>query len=957
MLSLSRVLGVVGLCAIVGGPCSMAPALAQNVPLGAQSASASTTSVTGLVTDTSGVPVRGASVTLSGPQRYTATSDDHGRYSLAGVVPGVYTATVSRTGFQTGSEQDVAVTAGQPYALNVQLAAPTLTSLRVIGSSRTIFSRSTFNTSPASVNVVNTQTFIDQGQPQVKAILNQTPGIVISLPATSGNGSSPGAITFPNIRGGLSFETASLIDGHPVSVGAYGDYVSTFLNSFLLQSIEVVKGPGANAPEVNYAIGGTVNFRTLDPSRKPTGFQTFGVDSFGGTFSNVGFSNTILNGKLGFVVDYAVDGTPGPLNNYSTATPMNGSWLINGQKITGPISTSIPIPGTTQSIPNGASTLLYGGIPVSTTYTNKNELAKIRYNFSNATSFTASYLGSQTWTEQNGNHFYQFVSQFNPGASYVSATGPQPGPLLAEDNVYAPQHEWEINNEPIFSGELHTSIGTNNILARAYSASISRLQYNGLNNPTDSAYFPTNLWGTATVGGVPTTFTGQPVTITVPSAYYSSTEEDRLHGYSLEVDHPFGDTGNVISIAADQTHSTTGAYNISTYVPGGPVNATVPPSSGQTFTTILARGIWNIGPRLNATVSNYFNNYITHYSNDNGKTFNDQHNSHYDARIGLTYRANPDTSVRFSAGSAISPPYIALYSRVSSAPLMSSPANQQATNTQSNPGIKPETSFGYDLGADWRLTADKQTIFTADVYLTNLYNQLIGTSQYFNGNVTVPSYQVGDAVGKPTGPALTVPLYSTGATNLARARYKGIEFGIRRDPAIGFGYTVQGSLQSAVPLDVPLSFYTNPGSNLPVRNLGVVPNVNFYGGSQGVSNQPIPYSQGYAEIRFRTAKGAFVSFGETYYGPNNSLFLPAFLIANANGRIPVGPKGLSLNVNIDNLFNAYPNNYITEYGGLFQPYIPGAVTTSGKPLSGAQLNANTYGPRNVRVSLSYRIGG
>ena len=172
--------------------------------------------------------------------------------------------------------------------------------------------RAAFNASPASVSVVTVADFIDQGQPQVARILDQTPGIVSSLPGGVNN-ASPGAITFPNIRGALSFETAALIDGHPLSVGQYGDYVTTFLNSFVLQSVELIKGPGAASPTISRAIGGTVNFRTLDPSTKPRGTFTLGVDSFGGVFSNVGYSNTV--GRLGFLFDYAVNGTPGPLHD------------------------------------------------------------------------------------------------------------------------------------------------------------------------------------------------------------------------------------------------------------------------------------------------------------------------------------------------------------------------------------------------------------------------------------------------------------------------------------------------------------------------------------------------------------------------------------------------------------------------------------------------------------------
>ena len=82
---------------------------------------------------------------------------------------------------------------------------------------------STFNATPASVQTINTQTFQEQGQQQVQRILDQTPGIVIDHPGTSATNAAPGAITFPSIRGGLGFETSSLIDGHPLAVGNFGD--------------------------------------------------------------------------------------------------------------------------------------------------------------------------------------------------------------------------------------------------------------------------------------------------------------------------------------------------------------------------------------------------------------------------------------------------------------------------------------------------------------------------------------------------------------------------------------------------------------------------------------------------------------------------------------------------------------------------------------------------------------
>ena len=66
------------------------------------------------------------------------------------------------------------------------------------------------------------------------------------------------------------------------------------------------------SPQTNYAIGGTVNFRTKEPTYHPTPEYTLGFDSRGGTYSNFGFSNTI--GRLGFVVDVATLNDPSSVN-------------------------------------------------------------------------------------------------------------------------------------------------------------------------------------------------------------------------------------------------------------------------------------------------------------------------------------------------------------------------------------------------------------------------------------------------------------------------------------------------------------------------------------------------------------------------------------------------------------------------------------------------------------------
>src|ERR1700691_465617 len=80
--------------------------------------------VTGIVTDPSGAAVPNAAVTLTSIDTNAsrkATTNAEGSYRFAFVPPGGYKIAVSASGFQTQERPGLAVSAGQPTALNVQL--------------------------------------------------------------------------------------------------------------------------------------------------------------------------------------------------------------------------------------------------------------------------------------------------------------------------------------------------------------------------------------------------------------------------------------------------------------------------------------------------------------------------------------------------------------------------------------------------------------------------------------------------------------------------------------------------------------------------------------------------------------------------------------------------------------------------------------------------------------------
>jgi hypothetical protein len=77
----------------------------------------------GKVTDPSAAVVPKAVVAVidANGKRSTATTDDQGRYQVAGLAPGNYTVTITAAGFAVDTEQAVAIVAGQVQQLDVKL--------------------------------------------------------------------------------------------------------------------------------------------------------------------------------------------------------------------------------------------------------------------------------------------------------------------------------------------------------------------------------------------------------------------------------------------------------------------------------------------------------------------------------------------------------------------------------------------------------------------------------------------------------------------------------------------------------------------------------------------------------------------------------------------------------------------------------------------------------------------
>ncbi len=473
-----------------------------------------TVTISGTVTDEQQRPLGGARIALSGPSARTATTNAGGAFSFGQLPQGVYRIDVTKAGFVAVSQDDVAATAGSTASVKFALRQASFSSLREIG--RVVVSRNgatSINTTTSAVSDVSGQTFATQGQLSVTRALNQTPGIVVSPINGFGfdnltNASNPAASGVPQIRGALPYETESLIDGSPISIGRFGTFNPVFINPYILQDVEVVKGPGASPPNINYAIGGTVNYRTLEPTSRPLSSFDYGIDEFGGQFANVRATGTLPGSRLSYALDYITNATQGPVRGLSSPiSPIAGfvGTYINGIPACAAnpatqFSCLEPIaPGDPKYF---ASAIIKGPIalccpPLPMDFNQRNELAKIRYAFSPQTALTLSYTGGQARAAEDGAAFFD-TRNFNffvPPPGYAGSVAPGPVQFDGSDGGT----DRIENNADLFQLELHAPIGRGTFLTRAYSAT----ETNFLGGPGNSGSPAPLLLSGALYGGIP----------------------------------------------------------------------------------------------------------------------------------------------------------------------------------------------------------------------------------------------------------------------------------------------------------------------------------------------------------------------------------------------------------------------------------------------------------------------
>jgi Carboxypeptidase regulatory-like domain/TonB dependent receptor/TonB-dependent Receptor Plug Domain len=1061
------------LCASMVAPAwaqdAVAPA-ATNSPAASPATSPAMTGIHGVVSDDSGKPVAGARVEVHGPANVTATTDASGAYDLQ-IPPGMYRVVVSKPGYEIATQTSLSIT-GAGIVGNVSLVTKTtpLQEIGRVGAAGSAVERSQFNTTPAATQTLTTQDFEDQGRgDNLGKMLDEIPGVSTVTAASSyysGIGMASSGWLNPQIRGSFSYETAESYDGFPLLSGdPQSGFNAGLMTTVGLGGIDIIKGPGADSTTINGAVGGTINYRSLNPTVAPKLSVDVGTDGLGGSAWKATYTGSVLNGRLGYAVGYSSTNGPGQFSahggsagNWVQGGNYNDVWAltINGQQYL--------YPGCSGTVTaNGTSSACMGN--TTTVHTNP---TLYQYNTPWVMCCRSPLSGTDEWSEY-GKIVYHVTpedSQSNitadllySGTSYKMENGGYRGPTLFGGN-FAPYAAGNYN------GSLPGNIAPGAINAAWYSVDdafanrwqqtvetnirgqlgpgyfhlgyMSLYQMNDwyVNSPTSG--ISTQVWGTIPlipfVNGLPPSYPSTVVNTagTAPNALcsnlpgctlmtfngqsakfeeYSIYENDEYqHNHDWVADYrlPIGGmnsisasftqsvvqpeqgTANAIdgiwaeaalqepaehynllkqtnnefrlsaSVASGKLTSLTSLYYnqydnylsaqglgptetaVSLAAQGNPATSSTPPGALWNWVT-YAPGVVAAFPTAQA-IQNYANSFTNNY------------NYYMAPRQGFSYLLNDNTSLRFSAGGAIVPLPILALAAVSGAALPTyNMADNFYTQAIAPANLKPETSWGYDLGADVRVPKANITM-KADVYLTDLQNQ------FFTHQQVVGSYSGVDSTGNSYGEA---PLVDTSLQNLGHSRYEGVELAVRRDVSQGFGFIAQGYLERAYAYDIPSSFYNLPGqvctsTGTGCQNLGIVPNQNFNdGGTTGAPSGTIgpdfsiaPYSGGYGEISYHWGKhNSFARFGATYYGNYNTFHEPAFFLLNASIHYGMGPH-FALQLSADNIGNIYTSPYTGGYAA----QVP-AVSGVPAPEANGQYAFAPYlsvGPSVIEFALQYR---
>jgi hypothetical protein len=394
-------------------------------------------------------------------------TDAKGTFVFANQAPGIYDVEVSEQGYQTSRLADQAIAPGTA-GLSVRIVLPKASGdagVRVIGRVS-----ATTRSALATTTVINRT--IDPYVIRAEANLRVGDALLAQPGLTSFNlDSAPGDDLNISIRGERPSEAQQLLDGHPIGPmgvfnGTGGGFNYQLSPSFALNNIAITYGTGGGALNGVDAIAGTIDFQTLEPTRKPQ----FSLTQGGGTQGRMQTFGQATGsvGKLGYAVASGVEGSYGGFSpqvitqtgllagDVTSANVKANTWLVSGNYVLRNSLGKLRY----QFTPNTALTL---GEYVATSWDDKTGEGDNDYMTPEYAIYSAQQ-GGNTCTLPGGGTGFVVATDANPTACYTQAqygatfSGPQGGSPLAFQTLHMQDYD----------ARLTTSMGAHNVVVEGW---------------------------------------------------------------------------------------------------------------------------------------------------------------------------------------------------------------------------------------------------------------------------------------------------------------------------------------------------------------------------------------------------------------------------------------------------------------------------------------------------------
>jgi len=839
-----------------------------------------------------GTSISGADVTLfsaAGEKVSAGKTDRNGAFTFPIATAGIYYVQISAVGYQTVRTDDIATASGQTSTIRSAIVrASTSSSIDMREIGRVTASRLSGNGSLATATTINQSISSElvqrEGYVRIGDALDALPGVNLT-----GLSSSIGDGLFIDIRGFGSAETSTLVDGHPIGPqGAVsGGYDFQNSPSYAIGNTQVTYGSGALGLYGTSSIGGTVDLQTITPTRKPELLLEQGVGYEGRRFTRIQATGTVANEKLGYAFVHAVDGTTGP---YPTQNRLQSAFM------SGNFSTA------------NATALTYG---TSSGYRLRNDLLKLKYSFTPSTSFEATALSANSFSDKTGNGDNCYFSEGQQLYNYQAASAaPQTYPVALTNgtsvNIDCPAgqlgatlddtnavclsafqyarrgnglagggagaHQEHRFND--YHGRIQTKFGNNTItldgFGSRYSTDYSRAPLSTL-NPTPG--FNTQFYDT----------TGLLISDDIQTR-----TNDLGFGYFVEHQNHTGDY-------LQQTDTSPSGYRIfngANSIPGA----------------VFALGERNFFIRDQYTpdgpLSIYLNAWLKRSTVTQKQTF--------DPRLSFVYRITPSDVVRLTGGRSDAAPAPDLLTGPVTPNRTPSNLTAQCTGGQlttvgnsSNPNLIQESSTDYEVGYGHRFGGDN--VMNVDGYFSFEKNRIFrGTIPVASVPFVLPPDLLAQYFARITqfcGSAAQAHIENLGYLaryNAASTRYQGIEltgrYRANRNLYFDYSYNVQSAADLGVP-DFILSKSVNTINNSQIQGVAL--------------------HKGSLAFDLQNGHGFEARVDGFYQGQYNAYNRIPFFYAHASISQQV-TRSTRLNIGVLNLFDSISSKYLTTGVG---PYI------------------------------------